>query len=294
MQYSRHQCAKCLAIAHHAAQRRTADVHAVIGALAGHEIASLPLIAGEVIGKCDLHRRVDRLGAGVAEEDVVETLRGECGDAVGECERAGMTAHEGRREVERLQLLGDCSRYFGPAVTSGCSEEPGAAVKDLAPRRSPIMHAARTVEQAWITLELAIVGEGHPMAFQTLGRHFHVDLRASRSCEPSDVRLRVSVLSAKSGPDLRSRRPNSMARIRGSRAVAPCTAIEATTSPCRLRTGTATQATPSTYSSLSTAYPTLTILSSSDSSTARSVMVRSVNRCSGISPSRRCRSGAAR
>src|SRR4029077_8409706 len=118
--------------------------------------------------------------------------------------------------VERLQLLGDRGRYFGAAVTRGGSEKPGAAIENLAPGRSPIVHAARTVEQAWLTLELAIVGEGHPMAFQTLARHSHVDLRASRSCEPSEVRLRVSVLSAKSSPDLRRRRPQLRHELDGT------------------------------------------------------------------------------
>jgi len=49
------------------------------------------------------------------------------------------------------------------------------------------------------------------------------------------------------------RRTNSIARVSGSRAVAACTATAAITSPVASRTGTATQATPTTYSSLSTA-----------------------------------------
>ena len=118
MQYPRHQRAERLAVAHHAAQRRAADIYAVIGALAGHEIASLPLVAGEVIGERDLHRRVDRLGAGVAEEHMIQARWRERGDAVGEGECGRVTAHEGRREVERLQLLSDRSCDLRSAMAS--------------------------------------------------------------------------------------------------------------------------------------------------------------------------------
>ena len=256
VQYPWQQRAERLAVAHHAAEGRAADVHAVIGALAGHEIGSLPLIAGEVIGERDLHRRVDRLGAGVAEEHMIQALRGERGDAVGEGERTGMAAHEGRREVERLQLLGDRSGYLRSAMAGRRGEEPGAAVQNLAPRRSPVVHATRAHEQARLTLELAVARERHPVAFQILQRHVHVGLRAGHSarrraprwvtfCQPKVAPISLAAAC--------SRGMNSMARISGNRAVAPCTAIAAMTSPCRLRTGTATQATPSTYSSLSTA-----------------------------------------
>src|SRR5205807_8427137 len=124
----------------------------------------------------------------------------------------------GRREGERLQLLGNRSRYFDPAVTSGGSEKPGAAIQNLAPRRSPVVHAACTLEQAWLTLELAIVGEGHPMAFQTLERHFHFYLRASRSRGKRRALkgVVVWVLSAKSGPDLRRRRPQPRHELDGT------------------------------------------------------------------------------
>jgi len=40
---------------------------------------------------------------------MIQTRRRERGDAVGEGECARVTAHEGRREVERLQLLRDRS-----------------------------------------------------------------------------------------------------------------------------------------------------------------------------------------
>src|SRR5256885_3280910 len=118
MPYRWHERADRLSVAHQATRRRAADVHGGIGALAGYEIASLPLVAGEVIGERDLHRRVDRLGAGVAEEHMIQTRRRERGDAVGEGECGRVTAHEGRCEVERLQLLSDRSCYLRSAMAS--------------------------------------------------------------------------------------------------------------------------------------------------------------------------------
>src|SRR5205085_12441206 len=126
-------------------------------------------------------------------------------DAVGECKRTGMAAHEGRREVERLQLLGDRSRDLRSAMAGRRGEEPGAAIENLAAGGSPVVHATRAHEQARLTLELAVAREGHPMAFQILQRHFHVDLRACHSARRRAPRW-VTVLSAESRSDLTRRR----------------------------------------------------------------------------------------
>ena len=71
------QRAEELAVVDDAADRDAAEADAVIAALAADEARALPLARHVPVGERDLERGVDRLGAGVAEEDVVEVARRE-------------------------------------------------------------------------------------------------------------------------------------------------------------------------------------------------------------------------
>ena len=91
----RHHDREGLAVPDHAGEGDAADVDAVVGALAGDEAQALALAAGAVVGHDHLQRGVDRLGAGVGEEDVVEGVGQQPGHAVGEREGAGWPSWNG-------------------------------------------------------------------------------------------------------------------------------------------------------------------------------------------------------
>ena len=80
--------AEHLAVGDDAADRDAAEADAVIAALAADEARARAFAAHALLGERDLERGVDRLGAGIAEEHVVEIAGRELGDAVGELEGA--------------------------------------------------------------------------------------------------------------------------------------------------------------------------------------------------------------
>ena len=73
--------AELAAVVDDAGQRDAAEVDAVIRALARHEHRAAGLSARLVVGERDLHRRVDRLRAGIDEEDALQVARRQLGDA---------------------------------------------------------------------------------------------------------------------------------------------------------------------------------------------------------------------
>jgi len=77
-----------------------------------------------VIGERRLERGLDRLGAGIDEEDVIEIARGQRGDAARQLEGAGMPVLEGRREIHLLDLAGHRLGDLAPAVTGIGAEQP--------------------------------------------------------------------------------------------------------------------------------------------------------------------------
>ena len=100
---ARQQRAEELAVLDDAAHRDAAEADAVIAALAADQARLAALALHVPIGQRHLQRRVHRLGARVAEEDVVQVARGELGEARGEGEAARMAELEGRRIVELLR-----------------------------------------------------------------------------------------------------------------------------------------------------------------------------------------------
>ena len=94
------------AVVDEARQRDAAEVDAVVGALARDEHVAAALTARLVVGERDLHRGVDRLRAGVGEEDPVEVARRQLGDARRELELLRMPAQERRHEVELAPAAG--------------------------------------------------------------------------------------------------------------------------------------------------------------------------------------------
>ena len=98
---------KHLRLFDHAADRDAAEADAVIALFAADQAGALALAAGAVIGQRDLERGIHRLGAGIGEEHVVEWLRRNRGQAFGQHEGQRMAHLEGRREIQRGDLLAD-------------------------------------------------------------------------------------------------------------------------------------------------------------------------------------------
>ncbi len=79
-----HRQGENVAVLDHARQRDAANVDAVVGPLARDHADAAGFAAGIVVGHCDLQRGIDRLGAGVGEEDVVHFFWEKAGDHAGQ------------------------------------------------------------------------------------------------------------------------------------------------------------------------------------------------------------------
>ena len=150
------------AVGDHAADRGAAEADAVIAALAADQAGAARLAVGAMIGERDLQRGIDRLGAGVGEEDAVEALRRDLGEALGEIEGERMAHLERRREIQRHQLPLDRSRDLLAAMAGIDAPEAGGAVDHLAAVDGGVMHALGRGEQARRLLELPVGRERHP------------------------------------------------------------------------------------------------------------------------------------
>jgi hypothetical protein len=134
----------------------------VIGALAADQPGARSLAAHAVERHRDLERGVDRLGARVGEEGMIESARGDLHQLVRELERGRMRHLEGGCEVECLELARNCLSDLTTAVSGVHAPQPRNGVEDLPALRRPVVHAARPREQPWCRLELAVGGERKP------------------------------------------------------------------------------------------------------------------------------------
>ncbi len=137
---AREQAAEHLAVGHHAAHRDAAEVHAVVATLTADEAGAGAFAAHAVVGDGHLQRRLDRLGAGVGEEDAVEPGGGDAGQAVGQLEGLGVAHLEGRCEVQLGGLLLDGLDDALPAMPGIDTKEPGRRVDHLAPVGRQVVH----------------------------------------------------------------------------------------------------------------------------------------------------------
>ncbi|MEY9923331.1 hypothetical protein ABIF99_009646 [Bradyrhizobium japonicum] len=159
---ARQQGREGAAVGDHAADRGAAEADAVIAALAADQAGAARLAVGAVIGERDLQRGVDRLGAGVGEEDAVEALRRDLGQTLGEVECQRMAHLERRSEVQRHQLPLDRGGDLLAAVAGIDAPEAGGAVDHLAAVDGGVVHALSRGEQARRLLELTVGRERHP------------------------------------------------------------------------------------------------------------------------------------
>src|SRR5262249_10523548 len=127
------QRAKLLAVVDDAADGNSAKADAMVAALAAKQPDPRSVAANVMIGKRDLECGVDCLGAGIAEENVVEIARGKRRDPARQLEGLGVPELESRRVVERRRLALDRYDYRLSIVPGIGAPEPGRAVDELAP-----------------------------------------------------------------------------------------------------------------------------------------------------------------
>ena len=146
------QRAEHLAVGDDAADRDAAEIDAVIAALAADQAEARAVALGAVIGERDLERGLDRLRAGVGEEDMVDARRHDGDEARGQLEGLRVAHLEGRRVVELARpALAIASTIFGrqwPALHAPqarrCRRAPGGRRRwcSACPRRATNMRGA--------------------------------------------------------------------------------------------------------------------------------------------------------
>ena len=157
-----------LAVDRHARHRHAADVDAVVALLPADETRTDPFAAQPVVAHRHLHHRVDRLRAGVGEEDVVETLGREGGHALRDLEGERVSGGERGGEIELAGLLPDCVDDPRPAVARIHAPERRETVEHLAPVGELVVHVLRADDHLGRRLEARIVGVGHPEVLEAL------------------------------------------------------------------------------------------------------------------------------
>ena len=112
-----HALAKQLAVAHNAAHRNAAKVHAVVTLDATNEAGFLAHALGAPVGAGHFQRRVGRLGARAREENMAQPRRHAFHHLVGQLERQRVAKLECGRVVQRAHLLRHGSGdFFAPVA----------------------------------------------------------------------------------------------------------------------------------------------------------------------------------
>src|SRR5262249_1323447 len=151
--------AEKFAIVDDSADGDAAESDAVIAALAPDQPLASALAADVVVADGSLESGVDRLRAGVGEEDMLEVARQDGGEARGQLEGEWVAHLEGGRIVHLPDLVAHGLDDLLAAVTGVDAPQPGGAVEDLAAVMGRVVHVLRTDEQARLALELPVVGE---------------------------------------------------------------------------------------------------------------------------------------
>ncbi len=173
--------AEIAAVVHDPADRDPAEAHAVIAPLATDQPRPAALAARPVIGERDLERAVDRLGARIGEEDMLEPVGREVAHPVRQFEGLGMAHLEGGRIVEFGDLLLHRFGDLRPRMARVAAPEPGGAVEDLPALGVGVVHVLGGHEHARRLLELPVGRERHPECRQVV-RH---DIPIERHDPPS-------------------------------------------------------------------------------------------------------------
>ncbi|CCF20123.1 protein of unknown function [Pseudorhizobium banfieldiae] len=156
------QRAEHLTVGDDAADGDAAEVDAVIAALAAYQAEARTVALHAMIGEGDLESGVDRLGAGIGVEDVVQAFRCDVHQAIGKLEGLRMAELEGGSIIQFACLFANRLGDLRPAVAGIDAPEAGRRIENLAPVMRRIVHILCTDEEARLLLELAVCRERHP------------------------------------------------------------------------------------------------------------------------------------
>ena len=185
MIHPRQHAAERLAVRRNATHRDAAEPHAVIATLAPDEHRALALPFRPPVGERDLQRGVDRFGAGVREEDVIEPRGRELRDTLGGDEHLGMRDLERRRVVELVELRLDRVDDRLPAVARADAPQTRGAVEDLASIIGRVVHVPRAHDDAGRVLEVPVRRERQPIRVEVQHPVTHVRSTAPASTTTS-------------------------------------------------------------------------------------------------------------
>ncbi len=163
------QAAEVHAVADDAADRNPAEADAVIAPLAADQPGLGPLSARPLVGEGDLQRRIDRLRAGVGEEDPVQVERRDRRQPGGEGEGQRMAHVEAGGIVHLAGLPPHRLDDAGAIVPGVDAPEAGGAIEDLPPVGRRVVHPLGAGEHTRVGLEPPVGGEGHPVGVELVG-----------------------------------------------------------------------------------------------------------------------------
>ncbi|MNS31307.1 hypothetical protein D3C72_633590 [compost metagenome] len=160
------QLTEQLAVAVDATEAGTGDVHAVVATGTADDLGLGRLAFQAPVGTHHLQRGVGTLGTGVGIEHMVQVARGQLGDLLGQLERQRVAELEGRGVVQGADLASHRLGDFLAGVPGAAGPQAGQGIEDLAPLVVDQVAAFGRHDQAWVALEVAVGGVGHPVGIQ--------------------------------------------------------------------------------------------------------------------------------
>ena len=158
--------AKGFAVAGHATHRYAAKVHTVVAFFAADKAGFAAHALGSPISAGHFQRGVCGLRARACEEHIVEAIRGEGFQAVGQFKGLGMAVLKRGGVIQRSHLVCCGFHQLGTRVTQSATPQARQAVQDLAPVHIGVIHPLGTGDQARLGFEVSVACKGHPVRFQ--------------------------------------------------------------------------------------------------------------------------------
>ncbi|MNP07199.1 hypothetical protein D3C76_992160 [compost metagenome] len=160
------QLAEHLAVTVDATQAGTGDVHAMVTTGTADDLGLGCLAFQAPVGTHHLQCGIGALGTGVGIEDVIQIARNQLGDLFRQLERQRVAELERWGVVQRTQLAGHRVSDFLASVPCAAGPQARQGVEDLAPVVIDQVVAFGRHDQAWVALEVAVGGVGHPVGVQ--------------------------------------------------------------------------------------------------------------------------------
>ena len=176
--------AKHLAVGANAADRNAGKVDAVVALFAPDQAGFGALALGAPVGARHFERGVGAFRTRASKEHVVQAVRRERGDFVGQLKRQRVAKLEGGGIVQGADLAADCLGDLGAGVAQAASPQTRETVHDFATGAVGVVRAFGANHHARVGFEVAVAGVGHPVRLHPGSVH-----RKSRSGGDSALAL---------------------------------------------------------------------------------------------------------